>query len=82
MEVMNFFMRYSHLGCDLCRSETTDKLNLEIHLRKFVSSRFSPRFISGRILRIVMTFIKFWDSSYNRSHEKIHFRIKSLVFQQ
>uniref|UniRef100_A0A8B9XSU9 Uncharacterized protein n=1 Tax=Bos mutus grunniens TaxID=30521 RepID=A0A8B9XSU9_BOSMU len=36
----------------------------------------------GRILRIVMTH-KILGHSYNRSHEKIHFRInKSLVFQQ
>ena len=73
-------MRYSHHGCDLCRPGTTDTQNLEIYLRKCNSPRFSPRFISGRILRIVMTFVKFWDSSYNRSHEMIHFQFKILSF--
>ena len=76
-QVMNFFVRYSHLGHNEV-IHAGQKLyrytKFETHLRKRIFSRFPPRFILGRILRIVMTH-KILGHSYNRSHEKIHFRI-------
>ena len=82
-QIMNFFMRYSRLGHNEV-IHAGQKLyrytKFETHLRKRIFSRFPPRFILGRILRIVMTFVKFWDSSYNRSHETIHLGINKSNF--
>lgn len=53
---------------------------LQIHrIWKYVFPQDFPKIHIRRILRIV-SFVKFWDSSYNRSHKMIHFQFKISSF--